>query len=127
MPETDPKAIERALGSICVIADGSMKHNTPKLKSVQPGSVEAYYMVAAFCFDLARKMDYVFKATEKFAEHADRDLAREIKRDNQSLYDERVVDWKEFAERAEEVLLRLYSEIHERHEALLERAAAKKR
>jgi hypothetical protein len=125
MPEADLERVERALGNICIIADGSMKHSTSKLQSVQPGSVEAYYMVAAFCFDLARKMDYVFKATEGFAEHADRDLAREVKRDNNSLYQEREVDWKTLAERAEGILLRLYNEIHERHEDLLNRAARK--
>lgn len=123
MPETDLAAVEGALGNICIIADGSQKHGTSKLGSVQPGSVEAYYMVASFCFDLARKMDYVFKATRDFAEHADRELAREIKRDNDSLYDESEVGWKELAERGERVLLRLYSEIHEEHEALLKRAA----
>jgi hypothetical protein len=126
MPETDLDGVKRALGTICLDVDGSQQHETPKLKSVEPGSVEAYYMLAAFCFDLARKLDYVFKATKAFAEYADRGLASEVKDDYDYLYDRRVKTWKERAERAEEVLLRLYNEIAKDHEALLKRAAGRR-
>jgi hypothetical protein len=125
MPETDLEAVKGALGNLCIIVDGSQQHETRKLDSVEPGSVEAYYMVAAFCFDLARKLDYVFKATKAFADHADGDLAREVKADYDVLYDRRVKTWKERAERAEEVLLRLYDEVAKDHDRLLERAARK--
>lgn len=126
MPESDLDAIKRALGSICLIVDGSQHHGTPKLASVEPGSVEAYYMLAAFCFDLARKLDYVFKATKAFAEHADADLAREVKKDYDYMYDLGVETWKERAERAEKVLLRLYNEIAKDHEVLLTKAAGRR-
>lgn len=126
MPETDLDAVRRALGTICLDVDGSQQHEEPKLKSVKPGSDEAFYMLAAFCFDLARKLDYVFKATRAFADYADRDLAGEVKADYDYLYDRRLKTWRERAERAEEVLLRLYREIGKEHEALLTRAASRR-
>jgi hypothetical protein len=126
MPEADLEAVKRALGNICLDVDGNQEHESPKLASVKPGSVEAYYMVAAFCFNLTRKLHYMFKATKGFAGNADGKLAQEIKKDNEYLYDRSMTTWKERAERAEKVMLRLYGDIHEEYERLLEEAAKKR-
>lgn len=129
MPATDLAAVQRALGNMCLIIDGNQQHEEPKLRSVDPGSVDAYYMLAAFCFDLNRKLHYLFKATREFARegHTDRAMANEVKRDNDYMYDDpSVKTWKERAERAEKVLLRLYNEIHEEHEKLLQESAKRR-
>ena len=129
MPETDLEAVQRALGNICIVVDGNQQHTGPKLESVEPGSLEAYYMLAAFCFDLNRKLHYIFKVTREFARegHTDTVVAREVKDDNDYMYDDpRVTTWKERAERAEEVLRRLAKEIHKEHNDLLDRASRRR-
>jgi|SRR5882724_6045114 len=117
---------ESDLGAICLAVDGVQIRRASKLKSVKPGSVDGFYMLATYAFDLARKMEYVYKATREFARQADPKLAAEIKRDNDAL-DALGTDWKARAEKAEEIILRLYNEIGEEHEKLLEQVAGKGR
>lgn len=117
---------ESDLGGICLAVNGVKIKRKSKLKSVEPGSIDAYYMLATYAFDLARKMEYIYKATREFARRADPALAAEIKQDNDAL-DALGADWKASAEKAEEILLRLYQQIGEEHEKLLEQVAAKAR
>ena len=44
---------------------------TPKLASVAPNSEEGFYLLATYCFDLTRKMKYLFDATKDFGAFAD--------------------------------------------------------
>ena len=117
---------ESALGSICLLVD-SVQHGTShKLASVEPGSVDGFYMLAAFCFDAARKMEYMFKATRQFAEQADPRLAREIRADNDAVKKAGGGEknyWKPTAEALEKIMLRLYNEIGNEHDRLLRDAA----
>ena len=114
-----------ALGGICLGVNGTQHTVGPKLGSVEAGSREEIYMLAAFCFDAARKMEYIFKATRGFALEADPELAQEIKRDNDAV--KRAAgaekDWKKTAEALEQVIIRLYSEVGAEHERLLDRVA----
>jgi hypothetical protein len=114
-----------ALGGICLGVDSVQHASRPKLASVKPGSVEGFYMLAAFCFDAARKMEYIFKATREFGLAADQALAAEIKRDNDAVKEAGGSEgyWKETAERLEEIIIRLYKEVGREHEQLLERVA----
>lgn len=114
-----------ALGGIALAVDVIQTKGQSKLKSVEPGSVDAYYMLAAYVFDLSRKLEYVYKASRQFALQADPALAAEIKKDNEAL-GALGANWKAVAEKAEEILLRLYREIAEEHEILLKLAAARR-
>jgi hypothetical protein len=125
MPETDFEAVERALGSVCYAADRIPRLMSPKLTSVKAGSNESYYMLATFCFDAARKMEYVFKALRPFAEGGDPDLAREIKRHNDDI-NAPDLTWEERARRAESIMLELFGEIGEDHEDVLNEAARRR-
>ena len=117
---------ESALGGACLAFDWIQIKNKSKLDSVTPGSVEAYYMLAAYVFDLVRKHEYVFKATREFALRADPKLAAEIKRDNESL-DALSGKWEAAARKAEEIMLRLYREVGEEHERLLNQVAGQRK
>lgn len=109
----------RVLGTISLIGDRPVKLNSPKLQSTEPGTDnDLIWLVATYCFDLQRRMEYVFKAAEDFAIHADPDLAREIQADSRSLNEEGL-SWKQRAQRAEAIMIRLYNEVETRHETLL--------
>lgn len=116
---------DTALGTMCLAVDSVQHTKRAKLASVQPGSVEGFYMLAAFCFDAARKMEYIYKATRRFAEQADPKLAQQVLMDNEAV--ERAGgpkgDWKPTAEALEKIVLRLYNEIGEEHERLLRQVA----
>ena len=122
MPDTDLEDVERGLGSVALACDRIPRLLSPKLASVKPGSTESYYMLATFCFDAARKMEYLFKALRPFAERGDPGLAGEIKRHNDHI-NAPDLTWEERARRAESVMLELCEDIGEDHEALLNRVA----
>lgn len=117
---------ESALGGACLAFDWIQIKHRSKLDSVKPGSIDAYYMLAAYVFDLARKHEYVYKAAREFALQADPALAAEIKRDNEAL-DAVAGKWEAAARKAEEIMLRLYREVGEEHEKLLNRVAAQRK
>jgi hypothetical protein len=121
--DRDTDAMKRALGGIALVMEQVVRHNNPKLASVVPGSVDAYYMLATFCFDLSRKVNYAFKATRAFASHADPALAREVLADYERLNADDLT-WKERAERAEEIIVRQWTEIGAEHERLLKKSVA---
>ena len=62
-------------------------------------------MVATFCFDLQRKLEYLCKATLEYESRMDSGLAREILADNEALQADGL-SWKQRAELAEEIMLR---------------------
>jgi hypothetical protein len=121
MPD-DFDEIKATLGALCGLGDTPVRRLSPKLNSVEPGSVEAFYMVATFCFDLQRKLEYMCKATLEYESRMDSGLAREILADNEALQAEGL-SWKQRAELAEEIMLRLYREVGPQHEKGLQRAA----
>jgi hypothetical protein len=122
MRNDDTASIRQALGDLCLIYDESVHQYRPKLATVEPGSIDAYYMLAAFCFDLARKMEYMYKATRRFAEYADAAPAAQVLADNKRI-NAPGRSWKQVAETTEGILLRLARQIVPEHRRLLERAA----
>ena len=116
---------ERALGTICVIADSIPRRKSRKL-TVEPGSKEGFYMLAAYCFNLARKMEYVFKATREFGREADPTIARDLKAAAEAIYGNPKSSWQEIAEREEEALLRVFGDIEAEHDRLLDAAASRR-
>jgi TPP-dependent indolepyruvate ferredoxin oxidoreductase alpha subunit len=109
---------------LCQIVDDSHHHEGPKLKTVNPNSPEAFYMLAAFCFDLSRKLDYVFLALRRFCEgaHTDKRFARRVLRENEEVYRSRD-SWEQAARDTEKVFLRVMREIRNDHQRLLKRMA----
>lgn len=118
----EAQKIRSALGALCVTANGSHHTVRPKLETVDPNTPEAFYMLAAFCLDLSRKLDYIFLVMRDFAEETDRAFARRLLDDNQEVYSSRE-SWEKAARDTEKVFLRLLREIHDEHQRLLERLA----
>jgi hypothetical protein len=111
-------AVSAALGSISLAADRPVRRNLEKLAGLQPGTAEFDWMLATYCFDLARKLEYICKATLDYAPQADRQLARQVFTDNEAI-NENGLSWEARARRAEQILRNLYEEIGPRHEEIL--------
>jgi hypothetical protein len=71
---------------------------------------ERFYMLAAYCFDLSRKLKYISLVLKDFFPDGDPVVARTVLRDNEYI-DPGNVSWEVSARRAEEVMLRLYDEL----------------
>ncbi len=119
-------SIETAIGNIAIISEKSTTRKSKKLKSVKIGSDEAYYMLAAFCFDLSRKVNYLFRATQEFAPKADPELAQLFMEDNEAINEDGLT-WEERAKRAEAIMLRSVGELEEQHERVLREVAGRRR
>ncbi len=119
-------SILEALGDLCLIYDTPVHGLRAKLATVTPGSTDAFYLLAAYCFDLARRMEYVYKVTRRFARFADGAIAAEVLRDNERI-NAPGRSWKEVAETAEGILLHLAREIVPEHKRLLQQAAKRSR
>ena len=122
MPDqTTDIAAERVLSVIP--GNGGPHGLTKKLQSVEIGSPDSVYMVAAFCFDLVRRMQYMYRLAQPFAELIPPETAREILADHETINGAGLT-WRERAERAEEIMLRLHGELAEEWETNLRHAAA---
>jgi hypothetical protein len=113
---------QQALADIAIISERVTKGVTPKLSTVRPGSADFDFMLATFCFDLARRLNYAFKATRGFAAYADPALASEVLKDNEAINREGLT-WEQRARAAEEIMLRTTGEIEAEHDRLLREAA----
>jgi hypothetical protein len=121
MSHRDPYlAIPRALAVLP--GNGGVKGKTDKLRSVTVGSPESVYMALTFCFDLYRRMLYMAKPAGALREHITPELAKEILEDDDSINDAR--GWRERAEAAQEIMLRLHSQLSADWEKALRRAAS---
>jgi hypothetical protein len=120
--EVDLSQVFTALGDVGLVVDGTAHHQRSKLNSVEPCTPEAFYFLATYCLDLARKMTLLYKATEGFARGAHPELARQILKQNLDIYDPKA-SWKETAYAAERALLDVYGEVGERHERILKEVA----
>ena len=126
---SNEKSSDTALGAMSLLADRPIKQLSPKLQSTR--STNRYdpndpvYLALTYCFDLMRRMEYLFKATKGFALSADPQLAREIQRDNATLNQDGLT-WQRRSELAEEIMVRLYGEIGDEHAKLLKEVAGSK-
>ena len=117
-------SVETAIGNIAMATEKSTTRKSEKLASVKVGSPESYYMLAAFCFDLSRKVNYLFRGTRDFALEADPELAQVLIEDNDAI-NEPGLTWEERARRAEAIMLRSVNELGEEHERVLHEVAGK--
>lgn len=125
MAPRDSNAVKTALGNICIISEKSTTYTSRKLGSVELRSDEFLYLLATFCFDFSRRMDYLFKATREFAPEAMQKLASEVLDDHEAI-NASGLTWKQRAERAEAIMLRLAGEVGEEHAKALKKAARRK-
>ena len=104
------------LGMMALGSDDHLRGLTPKLGSVGTDPDERFYMLAAFCFDLSRKMKYMSLALQEFYPDAPPAFAKKI-RDHERYINPRpegnFISWREMAERAEEVMKQLWTEVQE--------------
>ena len=89
---------------------------------VKPNTEEGFYLLATFCFDLERKMEYLYRATRTFALKGDPQLARELLADQESFNIDGLT-WKERAQRSEARLRELQRQVGPEHERLLREVA----
>jgi hypothetical protein len=94
--------------------------NSPKLRGIKPVSDEAFYLLAAYCFNLSRKLEYFFLATKEFAPQADREVVERLARDREEL-SRAGSDWQAIAEKEEELMRRIYGEIQSDYDAVWNR------
>lgn len=113
-------AAERVLSIIA--GNGGQHGRTAKLASVEVGSPDSVYMVAAFCFDLFRRLQYMYKLAQPFADQIPPEIAREILADHETMNAEGM-SWRDRAEQAEAIMLRLHGELADEWERNLRRAA----
>jgi hypothetical protein len=123
MSHHDSEALRTAMGNVAIICEKSTSVRRPKLESVKIGSEEGYYMLAAFCFDLSRKMNYLYRAAREFAPQADPALARQLIQDNNAI-NAHGLTWEQRARAAEAIMLRTVEELTDEHERVLTRVAA---
>jgi len=118
--ETIDIAAERVLSIIP--GNGGPKGITSKLASVEVGSPDSVYMVAAFCFDVMRRLQYMYKLARPFAYQIPPDVAQEILADHDAINADGL-SWRERAEAAEQIMLRLHGELADQWEHNLRQAA----
>jgi hypothetical protein len=121
MPNEHP-TIEAVLGTLCVAGQPPPRGLTKKLASVKVGSEESFYLLATYCFDLSRKLEYMTKVALSYAEHIPPAIAREMLEDTKRI-SAADVPWEERAKAAEEIMLRLHEEVGKQSREALERAA----
>ena len=124
------------LGAIAMATNNHPKGASSKLDSVGTDPDERFYMLATFCFDLSRKLKYISLALEQHWDEADPELAKRIFHDNEFINPEdpedpnRRLPWKDMAHRAEDVMKKLWSDLHYEHrhsERLKQRAGKAKK
>lgn len=93
-----------------------------KLESVEVGSADSVYMVAAFCFDAMRRLQYMYKLARPLADQIPPDIAQEILADHDEINADGLT-WRQRAEAAERIMLRLHGELANEWENNLRHAA----
>jgi hypothetical protein len=124
----DTTLIKKALGNLALMADQSVKQQSPKLSLPQLEELdEVTAMLVTYAFDLARRMEYLYLATKEFGLEGSPELARRLKDEGAHLNEGTVdtIPWRERARRAQQLLLKLHAEIADAHHRLLEDVAAK--
>lgn len=125
----DTTRIEKALGNLALMADQSVKQQSPKLSLPQiNGLDDVTAMLATYAFDLARRMEYLYLATAEFGPKGSPKLARRLRKERALLNEGTVktVSWQKRARRAQSLLLKAHAEVGAAHDRLLERVAAKR-
>lgn len=105
----DRASMEAVLGTLSVLGSGPVKGFTDKLKSVKgPKDPEAFYLVATYCFDLMRRLEYLIKVARPFSDQVPPELAARFASDSDSI--NAPDTWQGRAEAAEKVMLDLWKE-----------------
>ena len=115
-------SVNSALGAMGIVVDQIPKMSSNKLEGIDPGSPESFYLLAAYCFNLSRKLEYFFLAAREFAPEADYKVIQRLKRDRDELA-ETASDWRSIAVKEEALMRRLYDEIKGDYEAVWRRVA----
>jgi hypothetical protein len=108
MANGTPESLKVVLGNVCIATSSNPTRKTPKLRAARPGSEEAYYMLAAFCFDLTRKVKYIFDATKEFGIYADPAFKQRALAATEAINDSSLTTWKQRAELAETLMHEMY-------------------
>jgi hypothetical protein len=106
----DQTTVEAVLATLHGISQPPPRGLTDKLASVTVGTPEAYYLLATYCFDLTRKLEYLTKVAASFADQIPPALAEQIHADTEAINDSKVQTWQERAEAAEKIMIRLHRE-----------------
>ena len=125
----DTTRIEKALGNLALMADQSVKQQSPKLSLPQIRDLdEVTAMLATYAFDLARRMEYLYLATAEFGPEGSPRLARRLRKERALLNEGTVksISWQKRAQRAQRLLLQAHARVGAAHDRLLDRVAARR-
>ncbi len=104
-------ATAKQLGIIALAANNHPKGLSDHFPTDQD---ERFFMLATFCFDLSRKLKYISLALSDFYGDADPKFAARIQADERYINPKpEAISWEIMAHRAEEVMKRLYQEVHD--------------
>jgi hypothetical protein len=121
MPPDPVTTQAEALAGMYIISDNGLKRSSAKLRQgVGPGDPEGFYMLAAYCFDLARRFYYLTELTAPFRASASDEFRGRVSRENDYIQGGDGDSWESRAKRAEELLLRYAgSEAAREHDAFM--------
>jgi hypothetical protein len=105
MPAT---SLDKTLGNVCVACSNTPTKRSPKLATVNWNSEEGFYLLATYCFDLARKMKYLFDATKEFGADADPAFKARAFQATNDINSTSLTSWKQRAQLAEDLLHEMY-------------------
>jgi hypothetical protein len=114
----------RALGDIALASDHAVKALSPKIdlgKIAFEDLSDVEAMLATYVFDLQRRMEYFFLATQEFGRLGTPHLACRIQQENAWVNQGEThhPNWQERAKRAHALLRQLHEEVGPWHERLL--------
>ena len=128
---TDDYLNPSEIAAMGIAIDGLPIHTGPKLQSVGLDHTEALYLLATYCFDLQRKMQYLYRILNRVAHRvADqgleddklREIAKELLDDEERLNGPDMT-WRQRAEGMERRMIELHAGIEKDREELLRRFA----
>ena len=109
MSSNEHRTMQAVMATLQKIPQPPIKGRDPKLARVEVGTPEAYYLIATYCFDLERKLEYLTKVARPFAQYMPQDLAQEIDEDTAAINADGL-SWQQRAIAAEAIMIRLHEE-----------------
>ncbi len=104
--------LEAIIGTIALVVNDIQTHDEPKIEELADLK-DQVWMNTTYCFDLARRLEYICLATLGYADKADRDLVLKSIRQYKGVHDTKKVDagsWEQAARVSEGFMIENYRE-----------------
>ena len=107
--QNDLSTIEAVMATLHVVPQPPIKGFTDKLAKIDVKSPEAFYLLATYCFDLERKLEYLVQVTRPYAPFLPPALAVQMAEDT-AIINQEGISWEQRAIAAQTIMIRLYRE-----------------